>query len=124
MAIQADWISVASLRALEDKPLVEVTIAGVRLLVARYADRVTAVDAFCTHDLAPLCGGTIENGYLVCPRHRARFELATGRIAPGFNIPSLVTYPTRIRAGAVQIDASAVQRTARIRHPVRWDLTE
>ncbi|MCA9267470.1 MAG: non-heme iron oxygenase ferredoxin subunit [Planctomycetales bacterium] len=36
------------------------------------------IDDVCTHDGGPLGEGPLDNGAIVCPRHGARFAIATG----------------------------------------------
>ena len=38
-----------------------------------------ALEDICTHDGAELSGGELEGCALVCPRHFAKFDLATGQ---------------------------------------------
>jgi 3-phenylpropionate/trans-cinnamate dioxygenase ferredoxin subunit len=76
-----------------------------------------AVSNRCRHLLAPLGEGRIaEDGCLECPRHRARFDVATGKMTRGpqgafkplagavkatTGSRSLSTFPVEIRDGAI-----------------------
>jgi 3-phenylpropionate/trans-cinnamate dioxygenase ferredoxin component len=48
------------------------------IAVARSGEAYYAFEDICTHDGAPLTGGEIERGEIICPRHGARFCLRTG----------------------------------------------
>jgi 3-phenylpropionate/trans-cinnamate dioxygenase ferredoxin subunit len=65
-----------------------------------------AIEDRCSHDDGPLCEGDWEPDECVvtCPRHGARFDLATGR---PLSLPAIVpvaVYPVRIEDGIVQVD--------------------
>ncbi len=51
---------------------------GEGVLIIRQGDDVFAVAAMCPHQYAPLIGGDIEDGVLICPLHGWRFALKTG----------------------------------------------
>ncbi len=48
------------------------------VLVIRHEGRLMAFSALCPHQFAPLIGGEIIDGALVCQLHGWRFSLATG----------------------------------------------
>jgi 3-phenylpropionate/trans-cinnamate dioxygenase ferredoxin subunit len=65
-----------------------------------------AIEDRCSHDDGPLCEGDWEPDECVvtCPRHGARFDLATGR---PLSLPAIVpvaVYPVRVEDGIVQVD--------------------
>jgi nitrite reductase/ring-hydroxylating ferredoxin subunit len=67
-----------------------------------------ATDDICTHALAYLTDGWIEDGEIVCPLHDGRFDIRTGK---GMGAPincDLRTYPVRVDSGNIhlQIEAS------------------
>ena len=54
-------------------------VEGVSLAAARSATRVFVVENRCSHDDGPLGQGRVFGTDIECPRHGARFDLATGR---------------------------------------------
>jgi nitrite reductase/ring-hydroxylating ferredoxin subunit len=60
-------------------------VVGVgRYAVGNVGDRYFAVTRRCRHLGADLAGGSIdENGCLVCPWHRAAYDVGTGRMVRG-----------------------------------------
>lgn len=59
-----------------------VDAGGKMIALARTADGYFAVNNRCPHAGAFLGEGYCEKGYLVCPVHRFRYDLKTGRGAP------------------------------------------
>lgn len=47
-------------------------------LLVRIGESYYAVEDVCTHDGQPLTDGPIADHEITCPRHGARFDLATG----------------------------------------------
>jgi 3-phenylpropionate/trans-cinnamate dioxygenase ferredoxin subunit len=65
-----------------------------------------AIEDRCSHDDGPLCEGDWEPDECVvtCPRHGARFDLATGRplSLPAFQ--PVAVFSVRVEDGIVQVD--------------------
>ena len=90
---------------------------GVRVAVYHLADGWYATQAQCTHTFAPLARGKIVDGCQVqCPLHRARFDIASGKVVEWANFPpgiqlldvvrgekALRTYPVRVKDGKVWV---------------------
>lgn len=88
-----------------------------RVAVYHLADGWYATQAQCTHTFAPLARGRIVDGCLVqCPLHRARFDIATGKVVEWANFPpgiqlldvvrarkALRTYPVKVKDGKVVV---------------------
>ena len=55
-----------------------VDVAGERVLVARVKGKWCAIGGICTHQISYLEDGVLEEGRVLCPRHGAAFDLATG----------------------------------------------
>ena len=58
------------------KKLVEVN--GTEVLLCNTKDRVFAVRNLCSHAYETLADGRMKSGWIACPVHGARFDLATG----------------------------------------------
>ena len=56
-----------------------VEVDGLRLAIYRVEDHVYVLSGRCPHANGPMGKGWIEEGEAVCPLHRWRFKLATGR---------------------------------------------
>lgn len=84
--------------------LVQVTVAGRVLAVAVVDGRVHAVDDACTHLQSSLSAGVVEDGAVVCPRHLARFDLATGAVLSGPPRTGLRTVPAELSAAGLLVE--------------------
>jgi len=88
-----------------------------RVVVYHLKDGFYATQAQCTHTFGPLARGKIVDGCEVqCPLHRARFDIATGKVVEWANFPpgiqllnvvrgekKLQTYPVKIKDGKVMV---------------------
>src|ERR1700742_3688775 len=54
-------------------------VGGLRVAVYREDERIFALSGRCPHANGPMGLGWIEDGEAVCPLHRWRFRLTTGR---------------------------------------------
>ena len=91
-----------------DVPAGEVRVvqaAGRSLALGHCADGSWgAIDNVCTHDGGTLGEGELDGCQVECPRHGARFELATGRVTALPAVFGVNAYPVRIVDGEVQVD--------------------
>lgn len=89
------------------------------VLLFHLADGFYATATHCTHTFAPLGRGKIADGCrIVCPFHRAEFDIKSGEVHKWANFPpgiaqltnllrkekALATYPTKVEDGAVLVD--------------------
>jgi 3-phenylpropionate/trans-cinnamate dioxygenase ferredoxin component len=80
-----------------------VEISGLPILICHSNDRVFAVSNICSHANEKLECGRMSRGWIACPAHGARFELATGRpINPPATQP-IATYEVRIVDGWIEV---------------------
>jgi len=65
-----------------------------------------AIEDRCSHDDGPLCEGDWDEDLcrVVCPRHGAAFDLASGRPLSLPATTGVETYPVRIVDGVVRVD--------------------
>ena len=73
-----------------------IEVNGQSVLICHSNDRLFAVSNICSHANEKLECGRMSRGWIACPVHGARFELATGR---AMNPPAkqpIAIYPVRI----------------------------
>ena len=88
---------------------VKLVIAGPGRYVGVYncGGSLYAIEDRCSHDDGPLCEGDWdqETCRVVCPRHGATFDLATGAADPPAELP-LAVYPVEIVDGVIRVDVA------------------
>jgi 3-phenylpropionate/trans-cinnamate dioxygenase ferredoxin subunit len=92
--------------------IVEIPVvkAGLPMTVGVYncGGELYALEDRCSHDDGPLCEGEFDcaERIAICPRHGARFDIATGR---ALTLPAYIpvdTFPVRVRDdGMVVVEA-------------------
>ena len=90
------------------------TVKGRQILVADVDGYFYAVDALCPHMNGYLPSGKLEKGEVVCPVHRARYDITTGklvknvdaivRLTTGHGGKDLHTYNVKVEADDILID--------------------
>jgi nitrite reductase (NADH) small subunit len=76
---------------------------GVPMALFSDGGEVRAVQATCPHRGGELAGGLARAGRVICPLHAWQFRLADGCNLDGG--PGLTTYPARIEAGRILVQA-------------------
>lgn len=75
----AQFVRVASVAEVKEGRGISVEIDGLRVAVFNDGGRFFALQGRCPHANGALGLGWVEEGEAVCPLHRWRFKLATGR---------------------------------------------
>ncbi len=83
---------------------VRVPIGDEEILLIRDREEVNAFQATCPHSGAPLEQGAIYNGRLICPWHKANFDITDGSLCEPLALSDLKRYPVRIENGMVQVN--------------------
>lgn len=73
------------------------------ILVANVDGKYYAVDDRCSHDDGPLGEGTLVGCEVECPRHGARFDLATGEATCLPAVGPILVYSIDVREGFIFI---------------------
>ena len=79
-----------------------VEVDGLRIAVYRHEGLPYALLGRCPHANGPMGSGWVEEGEAVCPLHRWRFKLATGRCTTARG-ESLHPFACEVRDGAVWV---------------------
>jgi 3-phenylpropionate/trans-cinnamate dioxygenase ferredoxin subunit len=100
-AMPDDWIKPGETTVVE--------VDGFPVAVANVGGEFFAFQSLCPHQGTTLGGRPLQEGCIIqCPQHSSRYDVTTGTcVAPsegdGFN-QDLMTFPTRIVDGVVQVD--------------------
>ena len=80
-----------------------VDVDGERVLIARVGGCVHAVGGLCTHQIAHLEDGALEDGIVRCPRHWAGFDLGTGEAVCAPAEAPLPVYDVKVEDGRLLV---------------------
>ena len=98
------WQRVASISEIDADGVLGVDVDGSPVALYRLGNEVFATAGICTHALAILSDGFVEDGKIECPLHQGRFDLETGEPkAPPVSMPVPV-YPVKTENGKVYVD--------------------
>jgi 3-phenylpropionate/trans-cinnamate dioxygenase ferredoxin subunit len=98
-----DFVTVARLEELPNGARLRLEIDGQGIAVFNVAGSLYAIADVCTHDDGPLADGLLEGLELECPRHGARFDLASGKALLRPAVVDIPAYPVRVIGDEVQI---------------------
>jgi nitrite reductase (NADH) small subunit len=100
----ARFVEVRGIDEIQEGRAVAVDVEGLRIAVYRDGETFHALLARCPHAGGDMAAGWVEDGEAVCPLHRWRFRLASGRCStiPG---QSLHRFRTEVRDGRVWVEA-------------------
>lgn len=90
-----DWKMVCPIADIEEGKLVELTVAGVDILVVRAGNDIVAIPPLCPHMEQPLAAGVVDGETLTCPKHLWQWDIRTGE-PRGLAEKPLVFYPVKI----------------------------
>ena len=83
-----------------------VEVKGRRLLVCHTDSGFYVVDDTCTHDDGSLADGFLDGNAIECPRHGARFDVATGKVVCLPAAVGIISYPVRVEGDEVTVSLS------------------
>ena len=77
-----------------------VTVKGQTIAITAQDVKVYAFDDTCTRK----AGGEVEDGAVICPRHFAAFDIATGAVRTGPAQTTLRCYRAELADGALLVE--------------------
>ncbi|MBP0590099.1 FAD-dependent oxidoreductase [Paraburkholderia sp. LEh10] len=106
MATDTTMQKVARFPDLADNGMKRIDANGTPILLIRCGNAVHAFGAECPHAGGPLEQGALCNGRLVCPWHKATFDVASGAIIEPPALLPLTRYATRIEHDDVLVSST------------------
>ena len=110
MIERATFVEACSLDELATDHCLLLRLAGRPVGLVLHEERPVAVLNDCPHFGGPLAQGAVSvaRGEIICPWHRFRFELGSGRSVTN---PAMVAVmlPTEVRGDRVWVDVSALR---------------
>jgi 3-phenylpropionate/trans-cinnamate dioxygenase ferredoxin component len=101
----AHWERIATVDEVDPGGRTSVIVDDLPALLLRVGDNYFCIEDVCSHDGQPLTDGEVSNGQIECPRHGARFDLATGapRCMPATE--PIRAFPVEVRDDGIYADA-------------------
>jgi 3-phenylpropionate/trans-cinnamate dioxygenase ferredoxin subunit len=81
-----------------------IELNGNAFLLCRTGEGFFVIDNTCTHDGGPLAGGCLDGNEIECPRHGARFDLASGEVRCLPAAVGIRSYPVRLDQDKILVD--------------------
>lgn len=105
-------VKVCNLTDIHENRILKIRYQERDIILAMDKGQIAALDALCTHTGEDLSLGYLEplNGKtaIVCPRHRAKFDLHTGEVlrppAQGTKISNLGKYEVEVAGNSVYVN--------------------
>jgi nitrite reductase/ring-hydroxylating ferredoxin subunit len=94
---------VARLADLPEGHALAVQVEGRTLALFNVDGEIRAVAGTCAPHGAHLAQGVIQEGRVLCPRHGAALDLATGTCAASPAAPAATTFPVRVEGGQILV---------------------
>jgi len=104
---------VASTKDLTDGQMMTVLVGGKKVLLARVEGRYYATAARCPHWGGPLPEGTLHGPRLLCPWHKATFEVRSGDLLEPPALDGIAAFRVRVDGDDVYVDRSEEPRRGR-----------
>lgn len=97
------WFPAALAAEFEQEPMKVVEIEGEMIVVCRVEGHFFAVEDRCSHDDGPLGEGDLEGHRIICPRHGAAFDIATGAALTMPAVTPIRSFPVKIEDSRVLV---------------------
>jgi 3-phenylpropionate/trans-cinnamate dioxygenase ferredoxin subunit len=97
------YVAVAKTTEIEPGRVKYVEVEDYQLAVCNVGGTFYAIEDVCTHDGGRLNQGELDDGVIVCPRHGARFSVATGDVVRMPASAPLETFPVIVDGDVIKI---------------------
>ncbi|WP_022721385.1 FAD-dependent oxidoreductase [Rhodopseudomonas sp. B29] len=106
------WQFAIALGALRPEGVTGVEIDGTPVALYRLGDEVFATHGICTHALAFLADGFVEDGKIECPLHQGLFDIRTGAALCAPLTEPVKTYAVKVEGDSVYVDLDGAAQGA------------
>jgi nitrite reductase/ring-hydroxylating ferredoxin subunit len=116
---ESSFVKVASEDDVREGSMFGVAVAGKPIMLSKIGGKIYAMDAVCSHSKGELRTEYLPDGQLgghpvVCPVHKAQFEVTTGKVVK--NVPGLLRLATHKEATDLRTyEVKVVDKSVQIR---------
>jgi 3-phenylpropionate/trans-cinnamate dioxygenase ferredoxin subunit len=107
MSADTGWIEACDADEIEEEDVIRFDHGDQTYAIYRLDDEYYATDGLCTHEQVHLADGLVMDNIIECPKHNGRFDYRNGAAKGAPACVNLKTYPVKVEAGKVLIDAGA-----------------
>lgn len=97
IASDKNWVDVAAQDDLEEDDVIKVEANGKSIAIFLVDSMYYAIDDGCTHELASLSEGYLEDAVIECPLHQGAFCIKTGRALHAPAEDPVATYEVEVK---------------------------
>lgn len=98
------WQRAASFNSIPEGGVIGVKLDGLPVALYRLQDKVCATHGVCTHALALLAEGFVEDDKIECPLHQGLFDIRTGKALCAPLTKDLQTFAAKVEGDDVFVD--------------------
>lgn len=106
MSETIEWFNVGCRADFGDDEVFSTNAGGIPIAVYDVDGEVFATHNICTHGLANLSEGYLEDGLIECPLHQGLFNVKTGEAAGAPCVTAVKIFPTRMEEDRILIGIS------------------
>lgn len=100
---ESTFVAAARLDEVPPGAVKAVEVGGRSILLCHHENRIYAIENRCSHAEQELECGRVRLGWISCPMHGARFDLATGEALKGPATEPIDTFPVRIAGASIEV---------------------
>ncbi len=101
-----ETVKVAETAEVPPGKMKNVTVDGEEILIANVEGKYHAIGSKCTHRGGDLSKGVLSGKVVKCPRHGARFDVATGEVMSGPAKKSEPTFELKVEGTSISLKKS------------------
>ena len=101
-------VKVGELSELAPGRMKKVSVGDKEFLIANVNGKYYAIGARCTHAGGDLSQGSLDGSVVTCPKHKAKFDVTTGRVVSGPRIPFFKTRINNLSSHQVVIEGNSL----------------
>lgn len=100
-----EWVPVCEVSEVAELSTLLVERGSEKICIYHLEDGIYATDDNCSHGMASLAGGYIEDDCIECPLHQGTFDIRTGKAIGAPCVKSIATYPVKLIGTTVMLGA-------------------
>jgi nitrite reductase/ring-hydroxylating ferredoxin subunit len=78
--LESEFVHVAGASEIQEGKMKKATLDGKEIIIVNVAGKYYAVSSLCTHFGGDLSEGVLEGKVVICPNHKASFDVTTGKL--------------------------------------------